>query len=77
MKYWCYNEYDPESPLADSGGGYVVILSEQDILDQYYPYWSGRMIEKYGQEEFDKTWSKKECIEDWVIVNWAWESNQI
>ena len=52
----------------------VETLSEDEIIAQYYPYWSSRMIEKYGQKEFDKTWSKKECIEDWVVVHWAWES---
>jgi hypothetical protein len=32
------------------------------------------MIHKYGREEFERNWSKIECIEDWVTVNWAWES---
>ena len=68
MKYWSMSYPD------DDGNDMVETLSEDEIIAQYYPYWSGRMIEKYGQEEFDKTWSKKECIEDWVVVHWAWES---
>ena len=28
MRYYSYNEYDPESPLADETGGYVVTKSE-------------------------------------------------
>jgi hypothetical protein len=74
MKYWCYNEYDPDSPKADEYGGYVVTLCEDEILKHYYPYWSGEMIKKFGQEEFDKTYCKLDCIDDWVVVNWAWES---
>ena len=72
MKYWCYNEYDPNNSKANSG--YVVTLSEDEILENYYPYWSERMIKKFGQEEFDKTYCKLDCIDDWVVVNWAWES---
>ena len=43
-------------------------------MENYYPYWSKAMIKKYGQEEFDKTYCKLDCIDDWVVVNWAWES---
>jgi hypothetical protein len=68
MKYWSINY------PGDSGEDIVETLSEKEILEQYYPYWSGKMIEKYGQKEFEKTWSKQECIEDWVVVHWAWES---
>lgn len=68
MKYWSMLYPD------ENDNDVVETLSEDEIIAQYYPYWSGRMIEKYGQEEFDKTWSKKECIEDWVVVHWAWES---
>lgn len=68
MKYWSMSYPD------ENDNDVVETLSEDEIIAQYYPYWSGRMIEKYGQEEFDETWSKKECIEDWVVVHWAWES---
>ena len=68
MKYWSMSYPD------ENDNDVVETLSEDEIIAQYYPYWSGRMTEKYGQEEFDKTWSKKECIEDWVVVHWAWES---
>ena len=72
MKYWCYAVYDPNNSKADSG--YVETLSEDEILENYYPYWSAAMIKKYGQEEFDKTYCKLDCIDDWAVVNWAWES---
>jgi hypothetical protein len=71
MRYWTIATPHPETdePVYET-------LSEDEILEQYYPYWSGKMIEKYGLEEFNKTWSKKECIEDWVTIHWAWKSSE-
>lgn len=74
MKYWSYNEYDPTSPFADDSGGYVVTLSEKEILAQYWDYWYGKMCEKFGVEHVNENYSIHDCIDDWVIVNWAWES---
>jgi hypothetical protein len=74
MKYWCYNEYDPGSPYADDDGGYVVTLSEEEILKQYWDYWYGKMCEKFGKEHVNANYSVQDCLDDWVIVNWAWES---
>jgi hypothetical protein len=71
MRYWSYNEYDPDSPLADETGGYVVTLSEKEILDRYWDYWCKRMYE-VGKDPEVHTF--QDCIDDWVIVNWAWES---
>ena len=68
MKYWtiCYP--------ADNQEVIYETLSEAEILKQYYPYWSSKMIKKYGQEAFDKNWSEKDCIDDWTVVHWAWSS---
>jgi|APFre7841882793_1041355.scaffolds.fasta_scaffold20086_2 hypothetical protein len=68
MQYWtiCYP--------GDKGEVVYETLSDNDIIKQYYPHWRGKMIEKYGQEEYDKTWSEKDCIDDWVVVHWATES---
>ena len=73
MKYYSYNEYDPDSPLADETGGYVVTLSEKEILDQYWDWWYGKMCEKFGREHVDENYSPVDCIDDWCIVHWAWE----
>ena len=75
MKYYSYNEYDPDSPLADASGGYVVTLSEQDVRDRFWPHWYSKMCEKFGKEHVDKTYTFEDCLEEWVIVNWAWESD--
>jgi hypothetical protein len=73
MRYYSYTEYDPDSPLADETGGYIVTLSEDDIRKQYYPYWYGRMCEKYEQYYLDKNYCFEDCLYDWIIVNWAWK----
>jgi len=44
-------------------------LSEQEILDQYYDYWSSKMILPWFNDNEDI--SKEKCIEDWCIVHWA------
>ena len=67
MRYFSFNEQD------DKGNDVVQTMSEDEIREEYYPYWKERMIKKYGEEEFKKTWSFEECLEDWVVVNWAWE----
>lgn len=69
MKYYSYDTYKRD-PSKDS---YVVTLSEEEILKEYWNYWQERMIAKFGKEHFEANYSEKDCIEDWVVVNWAWE----
>ena len=45
------------------------ILTEQEILDEYYGYWCDRMRKAGKEDEI----SKELCIEDWILVNYAWE----
>jgi len=68
MRYWTCVFPD------DKGEAIYETFSDDEIITIYYPYWSEKMIHKYGREEFERNWSKIECIEDWVTVNWAWES---
>lgn len=68
MRYFTYAEF-VESTEKPS----FVTISEDDIRKEYYPFWYEKMCKKYGKEEVDKTWSFEECLEDWIIVHWAWE----
>jgi hypothetical protein len=63
MRYFSYNEV----------GEGVVTVSEDDIRKYYWPYWYNRMCEKYGQKYVDDIYSFKECLDDWMVINWAWE----
>ena len=47
------------------------ILSEMEILQQYWKYWYSRMVEKFGPDHPEIT--VQNCIDDWVVVNWAVE----
>lgn len=74
-RYFSYSEYDPESPLSDENGGYIVTLSEEEIRRQYYPWWYEKMCKKFGKEKVDELYTFEDCLTDWVVVNWAWEVN--
>jgi hypothetical protein len=69
MRYFSYNEYDPDHP----DGGYVVTVSEEDIRRDYYEFWYGEMCKKFGKDEVDAKYCFEDCIDDFCIVNWAWE----
>jgi len=68
MRYFCYNEL-----VEPDEGTDVITVSEEDIRKEYYPWWYKKMCEKYSKEEVDKNWSFEDCLEDWKIVNYAWE----
>lgn len=69
MKYYSFNEFDGEK-------GWVSTLSEKEVIDSYYDYWYNAMCKKYGKEVVDRDYCKQDCIDDWAIVHWAWESNE-
>lgn len=69
MKYYSFNEFDGEK-------GWVETLSEKEILDSYWDYWYNAMCKKYSKEVVDRDYSRQDCIDDWIIVHWAWESNE-
>lgn len=73
MKYWkIVYPKDPEN--GDFTPEYIT-LSDQEILDQYWDHWYDQMCKKFSKEEVDAKWTKQDCIDDWVIVHWAWESD--
>lgn len=68
-RYFCYNEYD-----EDVNANTVVTKSEEQIIHEYWPYWYGLMCKKYGKEYVDQNYSIVDCLDDWIVVNLAWES---
>ena len=68
MKYYSYPYYN------DSIQQVLVTLSEQEILDIYWDWWKEEGIKRWGAEHFEANYSEKDCIKDWVVVNWAWET---
>jgi len=67
LRYFTYNEQSAdEEPI-------LVTKSEKEILDEYWDWWYDKMCEKFGKEHVDANYSSKDCIDDWIVVNWAWE----
>lgn len=69
-RYYSYNEYDPDH----EDGGYIITKSEDDIRKEYWPYWYGKMCNKFGKENVDGKYTFEDCLDDWIVVNWAWET---
>jgi hypothetical protein len=64
MRRFAYNE-----PSADFSENTVVVVTEQDILDQYWDFWSDAMLHVHKSPMI----TKENCLQDFVVVNWAWE----
>lgn len=65
MRRYQFNEYSEET------SNLVVEMTEEEIIKDYWPVWSKKMEQKFGPGH--ELITKENCIEDWVIVNWAWE----
>ena len=63
MKYYTYTEYDGEDNPE-------IVLSEKEILDQYFSHWLSMMAKAGKTLPQD---AEQVCIDDWVVVNWAQE----
>lgn len=74
MKYWAYAE--PYHKAGILRGERIITMAEEQILREYYPYWMARMVEKFGLAEVVRNYTVQDCIDDWVVVNWAWETDE-
>lgn len=67
LKYYTYVEPgENDEPVYHT-------LSEVEILEQYFPYWNEQMIKKFGANYIQK-YNFDDCVQDWCVVHWAWES---
>lgn len=58
-------------PSEKYNGAHVTkIVTEQEVLSEYYPFWSKQLEEK-GLHAIAK--DKERCIDDWIAVHWAVE----
>ena len=62
MKFWTI-----VYPVDEHLNYKIDAYSEEDIITEYWTYWWGRMIE-IGKVDLI---TKENCIDDWVVVNWA------
>ena len=70
MRVWQYNDPIFDGPALI--GNEVREVTDEDILRDYFPWWAKKMEEKYGKDS--PLINREECISDWVVTNWAWES---
>lgn len=76
MRYFSYNEYTETEFSPDDSSippALIVTVSEEEIRRDYYPYWYEKMCTKFGKTAVDQTYSFEDCLDDWIVVNWAWE----
>lgn len=67
IKYYTFVEpksKDDMSPIYHT-------LSENDILEKHWDYFTEK-LRKLGLDETN--YNKFDCIDDWVVTHWAWES---
>ena len=62
----------PKDPAHNNWDSEVVRVTGQEILDEYYIYWSDQMDKKYGVGR-NRSNDIENCIEDYCTVNWASE----
>jgi hypothetical protein len=48
-----------------------VILTEEDIMAEYWEFWSRKMAEKFGEDH--ELITQQNCLEDWLVSHWAFE----
>lgn len=66
MRLWQYNDIADNVTFAPI----TRCVDENEILAMYWEYWCERMRYRGFPEEII---TKEACIDDWVVVNWAWE----
>jgi hypothetical protein len=67
LKRYIYTEFDGDDSRD-------VILTEKEILDYYWKYWSSAQWSA-GVDPIDIT--PEDCIQDFVLVHWAEEYEEV
>lgn len=66
MRTFKFNEFEGDNHFETT-------ITEDEILETYFDYWAQNMV-KAGKS---KAISKEHCIEDFIVVHWAWEIDNI
>ncbi len=68
MRVFRFNQ-QLEAPDVNGSLNEVVEITDEQVILEYFDYWSKRMILAGCVNHI----SLEACIEDWIVVNWAWE----
>ena len=63
VRYFRYLE--PADPEQGNWEPVELVISETEILEDYWPWWSQKML-ALGREP-----TQEDCIRDFLAVNWA------
>ena len=66
MRYWTIVHPD-KHPTLDFDIVRWETLSEKEILDSYWNYWYGKMVERGLTDSA----TEDNCLFDWCIIHWA------
>lgn len=69
MKIYFFN--DPVFKDGEIVGNVVQEYTREDVLRDYWKWWNEKMIAKYA--EGHELITEDNCIEDWKVINFAWE----
>jgi hypothetical protein len=67
MRYYSYYEY------VNDDSAIIITKSEEEIRKEYWSWWYGQMIQRFGREVTDSRYNFDDCLDDWIVVNHAWE----
>lgn len=72
MRYFSYHEYVTDESAI------IVTKSEDEIRKEYWPHWHAQMMKKFDNDPslFEEIYSFEDCLDDWIVVNYAWEVKQ-
>jgi hypothetical protein len=75
MKIRWFKYVEPKDPQAEDWTPVEIVVSSAQILKTYYEYWAVRMRQKYQDRphEAEAYINPTNCIDDWVVINWATE----
>jgi hypothetical protein len=51
----------------ENSDGETITLSEDEIRENFFPQWKRKMLVKYDNEYFEKTFSFEECLNDFIV----------
>jgi hypothetical protein len=68
MRKFAFYEQGSDEPIS---------VTEKEIFDTYYAHWCYEIKKKYLKEgtppPTEESLCFEHCLEDWMIVFWAWE----
>lgn len=64
MKIYRCENFNQEDPR-------ILTYTIPDIIVEYWEDWYDQMVKKYGEDS--ELITVENCVDSWVVNNWAWE----